>query len=164
VGVEPEVGGEGGAGFDVEEPPPPPPHPIPAARTARMVRLRKLRHFRRRAGIPSRKTQASVRPPLAANHLIGWAEEPAALTALAGVDALMVSVAVVFPFTVSDAGFKLQVNPLGAVQASPTDALKPLIEPRLRTAVPVAPAVTLTTGVCTTIEKSVKGLLSDKPN
>jgi hypothetical protein len=76
----------------------------------------------------------------------------------------MVSVAVVFPFTVSDAGFKLQVNPLGAVQVNPTESLKPLIEPRFSTAVPVAPAVTVTTGVCATIEKSVKGLLSDKPN
>ena len=156
MGVEPDVGGGGDVGFDVDEPLPPPPHPIPAVRTARTIRLRRLRQFRRRAGIPKRKTQASVAPPLAANHLIRWAEEPE-------VDALMVSVAVVFPFTVSDAGFKLQVNPLGAVQANPTDALKPLIEPRFSIAVPVDPAVTVTTGDCVTMEKSANGLFSDKP-
>ena len=156
MGVEPDVGGAGGVGFDVDVPPPPPPHPIAAVRTARTIRLRRLRQFRRRAGIPRRKTHASVAPPLAANQLIRWAEEPE-------VDALMVSVAVVFPFTVSEAGFRLQAKPLGAVQASPTDALKPLIEPRFSIAVPVDPAVTVTTGDCVTMEKSAKGLFNDKP-
>jgi hypothetical protein len=86
------------------------------------------------------------------------------LTTLAVVDASIVSAAVVFPFTMTEVGFRLQVKPLGAVHARPTELLKPLIEPRLSVAVPVAPEVTVTTGVCATMEKSAKGLLSDKLN
>jgi hypothetical protein len=80
------------------------------------------------------------------------------------MDALIVNVAVVDPFTVTDAGFRLQVSPLGVVQVKATAALKPLIEPKLRVAVPLAPEVTVTVGLCTTIEKSLRGLESDSPN
>ena len=141
----------------------PPPHPIPAVRTARTTRLSNPRHLRRRAGIPNRKTQARVAVPLAVNQPIRRLERLAALTELlAEVDATMVSVAVVFPLTVTEVGFRLQVNPLGPAHARPTDALKPLIEPRFRVAVPVAPAAMVTTGVCATKEKSERGLDSDK--
>ena len=86
------------------------------------------------------------------------------MTELAGVDALIVSVAVVFPFTVTEVGFRVQLIPVGAVHASATAALKPLIEPRFSVAVPVAPAATVTVGFCASMEKSVRGLLSDRPN
>jgi hypothetical protein len=86
------------------------------------------------------------------------------LTELAGVDALMVSVAVVFPFTVTEVGFRVQLIPLGAVHVKATAALNPLMEPRFSVAVPVAPPATVTVGFCATMEKSVRGLLSDKPN
>lgn len=150
-----------GVGAGVDELPPP--HPIPAVRTARATRLSNPRHLRRRAGMPKRKMQAKVAVPLAVNQPIRRVERLAALTApLAGVDATMVSVAVVFPLTVTEVGFRLQVNPLGPAHARPTDALKPLIEPRFRVAVPVAPAAMVTTGVCASIEKSDRGLESDK--
>ena len=70
----------------------------------------------------------------------------------------MESVAVVFPFTVTEVGLRLQVNPVGPLQARPTEALKPLMEPRFSVAVPVAPEATLTTGVSATMEKSDRGL------
>ena len=76
----------------------------------------------------------------------------------------MDSVAVVFPFTVTEAGVRLQVNPVGAVHARPTAALKPLMEPRLSVAVPVAPEATVTVGVCVTMEKSARGLVSGRLN
>ena len=80
------------------------------------------RHLRRRAGMPQRNTQANVAPPLAANQPIRRAEGPADLDrALAGVDATMVSVAVVFPLTVTEVGFRLQVNPVGPVHARATE-------------------------------------------
>jgi hypothetical protein len=81
-----------------------------------------------------------------------------------GLDATMLSVAVVFPFTMTDAGFRLQVIPVGAVHVSATAALKPLIEPRFSVAVPVAPAATVTVGVWANMEKSTKGLVSGKLN
>jgi hypothetical protein len=76
----------------------------------------------------------------------------------------MVSVAVVFPFTVTEVGFKVQLIPVGAVHAKATAALKPLMEPRLSVAVPVAPPATVTVGFCANMEKSVRGLASDRPN
>jgi len=86
------------------------------------------------------------------------------LTELAGMDALMVSVAVVFPFTVTEVGFRAQLIPVGAVHARATAALKPLMEPRFSVAVPVEPAATVTFGFCASIEKSDRGFESDKPN
>jgi hypothetical protein len=80
------------------------------------------------------------------------------------LDATMLSVAVVFPLTVTDAGFRLQVNPVGAVHVSATAALKPLIEPRFSVAVPVAPEAMVTVGVWANMEKSAKGLVSGKLN
>jgi hypothetical protein len=152
-----------GVGVGVDELPPPPPHPIPAVRTARTTMLSKARHLRRRAGMPHRKTQARVAPPLAANQPRRRVERPAALIELlAEVDATMVSVAVVFPLTVTEVGLRLQVKLVGPVHARPTEALKPLIEPRFNVAVPVALAATVTTGVCATKEKSERGLDSDK--
>ena len=151
-----------GVGVGVDELPPPP-HPMPAARKASTTRLSMARHFRRRAGMPNRNTQASVALPLAANQPMRREERPAAFTALlAGVEATMVSVAVVFPLTATEVGFRLQVNPIGPVHARATAELKPLIEPRFSVAVPVAPAARVTTGVCATMEKSARGLASDK--
>lgn len=141
-------------------PPPPPPHPIPAVSTASTMRLSNPLHLRRRPGNPNKKTHAIVAPPLTANQPMR-AEIPGLTELLAGVEALMVSVAVVFPLTVTDVGLRLQVTPVGAVHARPTEALKPLMEPRLNVAVPVAPAATVTVGVCTTMEKSEAGLVSD---
>ncbi len=150
-----------GVGAGVDELPPP--HPIPAARTASTTRLSNPRHLRRRAGMPHRKTQAKVAVPPAVNQPIRRVDRPAALTELLeAAEATMVSVAVVFPLTVTEVGFRLQVNPLGPAHARPTAALKPLIEPRFRVAVAVAPAARLTTGVCASMEKSARGLLSDK--
>ena len=77
---------------------------------------------------------------------------------------MMVSVAVVFPLTVTEVGFRMQLIPVGAVHVKATAALKPLMEPRFSVAVPVEPAVTVTFGFCASMEKSVRGLLSDKPN
>ncbi len=73
----------------------------------------------------------------------------------------MVSVAVTFPFTVTEVGLRLQVIPVGPLQARPTEALKPLMEPRFSVDVPVAPEATVTTGVSATMEKSDRGLESE---
>ncbi len=164
--MAPDVGGGVGVvgGVGVEEPLPPPPQPIPAARTARQTKPSIDRHLRRREGRPSRNTPAKAAPPLAASHSIRRAEGPGDLTELAGMDALMVSVAVVFPFTVTEVGFRAQLIPVGAVHARATAALKPLMEPRFSVAVPVEPAATVTFGFCASIEKSDRGFESDKPN
>jgi hypothetical protein len=112
--------------------------------------------------MPNRNTQARVAPPLAVNQPIRCIESPAFTALLAGVEATMVSVAMVLPLTVTEVGFRLQVMLVGPVHARPTEALKPLIEPRFSVAVPVALAATVTTGVCATREKSARGLESDK--
>ena len=160
----PVVGGGVGVVGGVPEELPPPPQPMPAARMARQTKVSIDRHLRRWAGRPSRNTPASAAPPLAARHSIRRAREPVVLTELAGVDALMVSAAVVFPFTVTEAGFRLQLIPVGAVHANATTALKPLMEPKCSVAVPVEPAATLTLGFSANMEKSLRGFESDRPN
>jgi len=55
----------------------------------------------------------------------------------------------------ADAGVMEHENLLDeGVQASATDALKPLIEVRVTVALPVAPGCTLSWGVCGAMEKS----------
>ena len=154
--MAPVVGG-GVVGGGVEELPPPPPQPIPTTRMARQTRVSIDRHLRRRAGRPSRNTAANAAPPLVASHFVRAAE-------LAGAVALMVSVAVVFPFTVTEVGFRVQLIPVGAVHANATAALKPLMEPRFNVAVPVEPDATVTFGFCANMEKSVRGFESDRTN
>jgi hypothetical protein len=119
------------------------------------MRLVKAPHLRRLAGRPKKNTQASVAPPLATHQV-------EALIALVVVtEATMLNVAVVFPFTVTDAGFRLHVIPLGAAQVRATELLNPLIEPRPSVSVPVAPAAIVTVGVCAIIEKSDRGFDRD---
>ena len=155
--MAPVVGGVGFVGGAVEELPPPPPQPIPAMIVARQTSVSIDRHLRRWAGKPSRNTPANAAPPLAASHSIRRDE-------LAGAVAWMVSVAVVFPFTVIEVGFRVQLIPAGAVHANATAALKPLMEPRFNVAVPVEPDATVTFGFCANMEKSVRGFESDRTN
>ena len=73
----------------------------------------------------------------------------------------MVSVAVVFPFTVTEVGFRVQLIPVGAVHA-PTAALKPLMEPRFNVAVPVEPDATVTFGFCANMGKVGQRIRDDR--
>ena len=135
-------------------PPPlfPPPPPQPDIKIATAINPTSPR--RRRQPTGSNKTHASTPPPPTTIQAL--------LTELLLVPlALIVIVAVVFPLTVIDPGFNVQLNPVGALHVKATDELNPLIAPRASVAVPLAPEATVTVGVCATREKSDKGLLSD---
>ena len=141
-------------GVVVVPPPEPPPQLTMRETTQRRTRpksesARRLRHGRTSIKQTARADAAPVQIPLPGPG------GGVSFAVVLGRVAVTVSVAVLVPLSAADAGLMVQENRLEeGVQVRATDALNPLIEVRLTSALPKAPDCTVSCGICGTMEKS----------